>query len=104
MVPLSDEDIKVLKRIKKNCRYVATMGMNLVWLENDQAKKMIAPVIAELRSIADEAESILKHGMWSSHDESYRLRDRVAAVDIKNRKILDEIIPDPKKGHHQMDG
>jgi hypothetical protein len=30
MVPLSDEDIKVLKRIKKNCRYVATMGMNLV--------------------------------------------------------------------------
>jgi hypothetical protein len=93
MVPLSDEDIKLLKRIKQNCRYVATMGIKLVRLENEQAKKMIAPVIAELRSIADEAESILKHGMWSSHDEWHRLRDRVAAVDIKNRKILEEISP-----------
>ena len=70
----------------------------------NKAKKMIAPLIAELRSIADEAESILKHGMWSSHDEWYRLRDRVAAVDINNRNTLDEIIPDRKTRHRQTNG
>jgi hypothetical protein len=43
MVPLSDEDIKVLQRIQKNCRYSATVGMNLVWLENEQSKENDRP-------------------------------------------------------------